>query len=61
MCKAVEEVHRAGYVHRNLCPDHFLINAEGNIKLIGYAKAVEYMKNSVHIALQKVGISTSPV
>lgn len=33
---AVEEVHRQGYIHRDLKPDNMLIGQDGHIKLTDF-------------------------
>ncbi len=37
--EALEEIHRAGVVHRDIAPDNLFINTEGEVKIIDFGSA----------------------
>lgn len=39
ICDALEEIHRAGVLHRDIAPDNIFIDKEGNVKIIDFGSA----------------------
>ena len=39
ICDALEEIHRAGVLHRDIAPDNIFIDKNGNIKIIDFGSA----------------------
>lgn len=39
LCEALQEIHAAGVIHRDIAPDNIFISDEGNIKVIDFGSA----------------------
>lgn len=39
ICEALEEIHKAGVVHRDIAPDNIFIDADGGVKIIDFGSA----------------------
>jgi serum/glucocorticoid-regulated kinase 2 len=42
----IEGLHAAGVIHRNLKPEHVLIDEEGNIVICGFGKSKEFQRSA---------------
>jgi serine/threonine protein kinase len=42
----IEGLHAAGVIHRNLKPEHMLIDEEGNIVICGFGKSKEFQRSA---------------
>jgi len=57
----LENIHRAGFVHRDIKPNNFLIGCEGdksNIYIMDFGLSKQYKKNNSHISLK---VERSPI
>ena len=43
---SLEVVHDAGLIHRDISPDNFMVDAEGNVKLLDFGAARNYMADN---------------
>lgn len=39
ICEALEEIHGAGIIHRDIAPDNIFLDSEGNVKIIDFGSA----------------------
>lgn len=39
LCEALEEIHHAGVIHRDISPDNIFVNDEGSVKIIDFGSA----------------------
>ena len=38
-CDALQEIHEAGVIHRDLAPDNIFVNEDGSVKIIDFGSA----------------------
>lgn len=43
--EGIEALHAAGVIHRNLKPEHILIDKDGHIVLCGFGKSKEFQRD----------------
>lgn len=55
LCTALSEIHRAGYIHRDIAPDNIYICDNGKIKLFDFGAARFYENERDHSLILKVG------
>ena len=56
MVEAVEEMHKVGYLHRDIKPDNFRI-MNNKVVLIDFGLTAPYDKNGVHINRDRYGFT----
>lgn len=39
ICEALEEIHKAGVIHRDIAPDNIFVDDDGNVKIIDFGSA----------------------
>ena len=41
--KILEFIHNSGYLYRNICPEHFMLNSEGKLVVVDFKNARRYV------------------
>lgn len=58
LCEALQEIHAAGVIHRDIAPDNIFISADGKIKIIDFGSARLSLEDTVErLILVKEGFS----